>query len=112
MSELTASQSTANKEPKKLFSTKTKAIIFLSIPAIFLLAGVLVASVAAVLSLILVIVAIAVTVGIIIAAIRIHRHKHLTTDEKKLWRYQTYPWLSLILIVASVLFLSITYRQY
>lgn len=111
MTELAAKNSGSAEERKSLLSTKTKAIIFLSIPAVFLIAGILVASVAAVLSIVLIIVAIAVTVGIIIAAIRIHRHKNLSPEEKKVWRYQTYPWLSLGIIAASVIFLSITYRQ-
>lgn len=104
-----------NGEPKKhggkLVSTKTKAIIFLSIPVVFLAAGILVASVAAVLSLILIIAAVAVTVGIIVAAIRIQRHKNLTPEEKKLWRYQTYPWLSFLLIAGSVIFLALVYTH-
>lgn len=95
----------------KLVSTKTKAVIFLSIPVVFLAAGILIASVAAVLSLILIIAAIAVTVGIIVAAVRIQRHKNLSPEEKKLWRYQTYPWLSFLLIAGSVIFLALVYSH-
>lgn len=111
MTDTAAYKSTNTPPQKKLLSTKTKAIIFLSIPVLFLAAGILVASVAAVLSLILIIAAVAVTVGIIVAAIRIQRHKNLSPEEKKLWRYQTYPWLSFLLIAGSVIFLALVYSH-
>lgn len=111
MTDMAARNVEPEKRNGKLMSTKTKAIIFLSIPVVFLAAGILVASVAAVLSLILIIAAVAVTVGIIVAAIRIQRHKNLSPEEKKLWRYQTYPWLSFLLIAGSVIFLALVYSH-
>jgi uncharacterized membrane protein YecN with MAPEG domain len=104
------SESHKNPTHRSNIPTRKHFLVVLAIPLVFLLVGIALLSIAALVGLIFVIVAIAITVGIVMAAVRLKRQSKIDTEPAQ-WKTRTLPLTSLIIIVGLAICIFVMFSN-